>query len=86
MVKRLDDDVGLILDELKKQNIDDNTLVIFTSDNGHEIYYSQQGRAEKPYRDITTGQLFDNFQRKFYSERAKDVFNMGIHELAFWIQ
>jgi len=75
MVKRLDDDVGRILDELKKQNIDDNTLVIFTSDNGHEIYYSQQGRAEKPYRDITTGQLFDNFQRKFYSERAKDVFN-----------
>jgi len=75
MVKRLDDDVGQILDELKKQNIDDNTLVIFTSDNGHEIYYSQQGRAEKPYRDIITGQLFDNYQRKFYSERAKDVFN-----------
>jgi len=75
MVKRLDDDVGRILEELKKQNIDDNTLVIFTSDNGHEIYYSQQGRAEKPYRDITTGQLFDNFERKFYSERAKDVFN-----------
>ena len=75
MVKRLDDDVGRILDELKKQNIDDNTLVIFTSDNGHEIYYSQQGRAEKPYRDVTTGQLFDNFHRKFYSERAIDVFN-----------
>lgn len=75
MVKRLDDDVGRILDELKKQNIDDNTLVIFTSDNGHEIYYAQQGRAEKPYRDITTGQLFDNYQSKFYSERAKDVFN-----------
>jgi len=75
MVKRLDDDVGRILDELKAQNIDDNTLVIFTSDNGHEIYYSQKERAEKPYRDITTGQLFDNYQRKFYSERAKDVFN-----------
>jgi len=75
MVKRLDDDVGLILDELKAQNIDDNTLVIFTSDNGHEIYYSQQGRAEKPYRDVFNGQHFDNYQRKFYSERAKDVFN-----------
>ncbi len=75
MVKRLDDDVGLILDELKKQNIDDNTLVIFTSDNGHEIYYGQKGRAEKPYRNITTGQLFDNYKNKFYSESAKDVFN-----------
>lgn len=75
MVKRLDDDVGLILDELKTQGLDNNTLVIFTSDNGHELYYAQQGRAEKPYRDLTTGKLFDNYQHKYYSELANDVFN-----------
>jgi len=34
MVSRLDSYVGQILSELKKQGIDDNTLVVFTSDNG----------------------------------------------------
>lgn len=34
MVTRLDMYVGEILDELKKQGLDKNTLVIFTSDNG----------------------------------------------------
>jgi arylsulfatase A-like enzyme len=34
MVSRLDGYVGQIMAELKKQGIDDNTLVIFTSDNG----------------------------------------------------
>ncbi len=34
MITRLDKYVGLILDRLKKQGMDDNTIVIFTSDNG----------------------------------------------------
>ena len=34
MVARLDDHVGLLLKKLKDLNIDKNTLVIFTSDNG----------------------------------------------------
>lgn len=34
MVSRLDRYVGEIMDELKKQNLDNNTLVIFTSDHG----------------------------------------------------
>lgn len=34
MMENLDDQVGEILDELKALGIDDNTLVIFTSDNG----------------------------------------------------
>lgn len=37
MISRLDIYVGEILAELKKKNLDDNTIVIFTSDNGpHE--------------------------------------------------
>jgi len=39
MVKMLDDHVGLIMAELKNLGIDDNTIVLFTSDNGHELYY-----------------------------------------------
>jgi arylsulfatase A len=34
MVTRLDRSVGRILEELKKQKLDENTVVIFTSDNG----------------------------------------------------
>jgi arylsulfatase A-like enzyme len=34
MLERVDQGVGQILDALKKQGIDDNTLVIFSSDNG----------------------------------------------------
>jgi arylsulfatase A-like enzyme len=34
MISRLDSDVGRIMDELKELGLDDNTLVMFTSDNG----------------------------------------------------
>ena len=37
MISRLDADVGLILQLLKEQGLDENTLVIFTSDNGATI-------------------------------------------------
>ena len=75
MVKLLDDDVGRIMQELKNLNIDDNTVVIFTSDNGHEIYYASEGRIYKPYRNIKTGKRFDNLKNKYYSDIAGDIFN-----------
>jgi arylsulfatase A-like enzyme len=37
MIQRMDAGVGRILEELKKQGIEDNTLVIFTSDNGPQL-------------------------------------------------
>lgn len=39
MITRLDRDVGLLLDALKAHGLDDNTLVLFTSDNGptHDV-------------------------------------------------
>ncbi|WP_255580373.1 sulfatase-like hydrolase/transferase [Flavobacterium sp. UMI-01] len=75
MVKKLDDNVGQIMERLKTLGIDENTLVIFTSDNGHEIYYSQEGRIYKPYKNVKTGELFDDLNAKFYSELGGDVFN-----------
>lgn len=35
MVTRVDDEIGKLMDLLKELNIDDNTLVIFASDNGN---------------------------------------------------
>ena len=75
MVKMLDDNVGQILQKLKETNIDDNTIVIFTSDNGHEIYYSMNNRTLKPYTDMKAGVVFDNLENKYYSELAGDVFD-----------
>ncbi len=75
MVKMLDDHVGQIVQKLQDLHIDDNTLVIFTADNGHEIYYSQAGRVLKPYTNMKTGERFDDYKSKFYSDLGGDVFN-----------
>ena len=75
MVKMLDEHVGIIIDELKKQGIYENTLVVFTADNGHEIYYPSPGKLEKPVRNIKTGEKFDNINTKYYSHLAVDIFN-----------
>src|SRR5699024_1851483 len=75
MVTRLDRDVGTIMVELKKLGIEKNTVLIFASDNGHEIYYSKKDRVEKPYRNMKTDQPYNNITTKFYSEIGGDVFN-----------
>ena len=75
MVKLLDDNVGVILAELEQLGIADRTVVVFSADNGHEIYYSQKGRCEKPYRNLQTGQLFDNYADKYRSSVSGDIFN-----------
>ncbi|RGD77586.1 sulfatase-like hydrolase/transferase [Bacteroides caccae] len=69
MVIRLDKVVGRLLEEVKKQGIADRTIFIFTSDNGHEIYYAQAGRVKKPYG------AYDDWNTKYYSDIHGDVFN-----------
>ncbi|MBX2872213.1 MAG: arylsulfatase [Saprospiraceae bacterium] len=39
MIKMLDEHVGLIMQELKNLDLDEKTVVLFTADNGHEMYY-----------------------------------------------
>lgn len=75
MVRMLDDHVGIIMKELKELGIEDNTMVVFTSDNGHEIYYAEEGRILKPARNMATGDFFDNVSTKYYSDLAGDVFD-----------
>lgn len=75
MVKRLDEQVGQIMSELKSLQLEENTIVVFASDNGHNIYYVQEGRIEKPFRYMKTGEVFDNLYNKYYAEKAGDVFN-----------
>src|SRR6266446_3082736 len=37
-LKQMDDNVGVVLDWLKNNGLDQNTIVVFTTDNGAEVY------------------------------------------------
>ena len=46
MIKLIDDQVGLLLDALKRRDMLDNTVIIFTSDHGemlgdHDLFQKQ---------------------------------------------
>ena len=47
----IDWSVGEIIKTLKKEGIDDNTLVIFTSDNGPWLSYGTHGGSALPLRE-----------------------------------
>jgi len=49
MIRNLDRNVGRVLQSLKAQGLDDNTLVIFTSDNGG-AHYVGLPEINRPYR------------------------------------
>lgn len=62
MVTRMDRDVGRILDELKECGIENNTLVMFSSDNGphHEgghdpLFFNSSGTLRGLKRDLYEG-------------------------------
>lgn len=73
MVKMLDDHVGLIMKELKALGIDDNTLVAFTSDNGHELYYGPKPAYQQ--QKFPNGVKANLTDKKWRTSEAGDVFN-----------
>ena len=75
MVKKLDETVGIIVNELRRLNIAKKTIVVFAADNGHEIYIIQQGRCNTPCKNVKTGELIDNYKVKYYSDIQGDIFN-----------
>ena len=87
MILKLDETVGMILDELERLGIDDRTMIVFCADNGHEVYYRQKGRTTGRQVDLQ-GNPFDDITTKFYSETGGDVFNgndsMGGLKFSSW--
>jgi arylsulfatase A len=51
VIMEIDWSVGQILDTLKKLDLDDNTLVVFTSDNGPWLSYGNHGGSALPLRE-----------------------------------
>lgn len=51
VVEEVDASVGAVLEELKALEIDDNTLVVFTSDNGPWMIYGNHAGSAGPFRE-----------------------------------
>jgi len=51
VIMEIDWSVGRILDALKRHGLDDNTLVIFTTDNGPWLSYGNHGGSCRPLRE-----------------------------------
>jgi arylsulfatase A-like enzyme len=51
VIEEIDWSVGQILDALKRNGLDGNTLVIFTSDNGPWLCYGNHAGSAKPLRE-----------------------------------
>ena len=54
VVEEIDWSVGQVLDALKRNGLDENTWVIFTSDNGPWLAYGNHAGSAKPLRDGKT--------------------------------
>jgi arylsulfatase A len=63
MITRLDSDIGRLLDLLKELNVDENTLVIFSGDNGSS--FSPQSEIGRLF-DQTMGGRLRGFKRGMY--------------------
>ena len=50
MIKSLDESVGQLLQSLKDLGLEDDTIVVFTSDNGH--YKTESNIFNQPYRGV----------------------------------
>ena len=50
-IEEIDFNTGRVLDALKANGVDENTLVIFTSDNGPWLIKGEHGGSAKPLRD-----------------------------------
>lgn len=74
MVKILDLDVGRIHKKLDELGILDNTIIVFTGDNGHEVYTLEEGRTATDF-DVKSGEAYDDVKTKFYSETGNDIFD-----------
>ncbi|MGB0580035.1 MAG: sulfatase-like hydrolase/transferase [Limisphaerales bacterium] len=62
VIEEIDFNTGRVLDALKANGVDDNTLVIFTSDNGPWLIKGDHGGSAKPFRD-GKGSSYEGGQR-----------------------
>ncbi len=74
MIKLLDYSVGKIHDHLDKLGLLENTIIVFTGDNGQEVYTVQEGKTSNSKLKLD-GSKFNNIDDKYYSEVNGDIFD-----------
>ena len=74
MILRLDNTVGLIRDTLEKCGILDDTMILFTADNGHCFYYGEERNGCRLYHD-KEGRYIDHYSIRYTTENVGDVFD-----------
>lgn len=85
MVSRMDRDMGRLFTLLKTLGIDENTLVIFTSDNGHEYdrgFFNSNGPLKGHKRDLYEGGIRMPFIARWPGKIEPGSVND--HLSAFW--
>ncbi len=73
MIKMLDDHVGLILQELKALGLDEKTVVLFTADNGHEMYYGPKPSYRQSIN--AAGEVTNLTTNKWRTRESGDIFD-----------
>lgn len=89
MMENLDNEIGAILDQLKALGIDDNTLVVFASDNGahHEgghdpMFWNSSGNLRGLKRDMHEGGIRTPMLARWPSKITAG--SISDHISAFW--
>ncbi|MCA0892141.1 arylsulfatase [Microbulbifer agarilyticus] len=85
MVSRMDRDIARLMETLQKKGIDQNTLVIFTSDNGHEYdtgFFDSNGPLRGKKRDLYEGGIRVPFIAKWPAQITPGT--ESDHVSAFW--
>ncbi len=73
MIRMLDDHVGLIMQELKNLGLDEKTIVLFTADNGHEMYYGPKPSYGQNLN--AKGEETNLSTNKWRTSEGGDIFN-----------
>ncbi|SET13114.1 arylsulfatase [Thalassotalea agarivorans] len=85
MISRMDRDIGRLLAALEEKGLSENTLVIFTSDNGHEYdkdFFNSNGPLRGQKRDLYEGGIRVPFIAKWPNNIKAN--STSEHISAFW--
>ena len=76
VIMEIDWSVGQIIDALKKNGLEDNTIVIFTSDNGPWLSYGNHAGSALPFRE-GKGTAWEGGQREPFIIKYPNKLNAG---------
>ncbi|MDT0552696.1 arylsulfatase [Urechidicola vernalis] len=88
MVSRMDQQIGELMSQLKEQGLEENTIVIFTSDNGHEYdnvkneFFNSNGPYKGRKRDLYEGGVKLPFVVKWPKKIKPNTYSN--HISAYW--